>query len=167
MPMIDGYEIARATKDDIAGIMELQEPNLPDHGGMLSVRFPAAWFETAIAAMPVIVARREGRVVGYLVSSSMAANAGVPIVQTMLRSYRGAADAYIQGPICVDDVERGRGLAAAMFAELRALLPGREGITFVRRDNAASLRAHAKMGMREVTEFTHGGVLFVALSHDG
>ena len=33
-------------------------------------------------------------------------------------------------------------LAGAMFAELRARLPGREGVLFSRRDNAASLKGN-------------------------
>ena len=52
-----------------------------------------------------------------------------------------------------------------MFAELRQLLPEREGVLFIRRDNPASLRAHARMGMREVAEFTHGGAAFAVLSY--
>jgi predicted GNAT superfamily acetyltransferase len=115
--------------------------------------------------MPVIVARREGRVVGYLVSSSLAANADVPVVQAMLAAYRGTPNAYVYGPVCVDAAERGRGLAAAMFAALQARLPGREGVLFIRRDNTASLRAHARMGMHEVTTFTHGGAEFAVLSY--
>src|SRR5687767_8423992 len=54
-----------ATRDDIDGILELQERNLPDQGGTLSARFPRARFEAAIAAMPLIVAHRNGLVVGY------------------------------------------------------------------------------------------------------
>ncbi len=54
-----------------------------------------------------------------------------------------------------------------MFEALRARLPGREGILFIRRDNAASLRAHEKMGMRDVAGFTHGGAAFAVLSYVG
>ena len=117
--------------------------------------------------MPVVVARREGRVVGYLVSSPLSANAGVPVVRAMLAAYRGAPGAYVYRPICVEEGERGRGLAGAMFAALRARLPGREGVLFIRRDNIASLRAHARMGMREVAQFTHGGAAFAVLSYTG
>jgi predicted GNAT family acetyltransferase len=85
----------------------------------------------------------------------------------MLRAYRGTSDAYVYGPICVDEAERGRGLAGAMFAALRARLPGREGVLFIRRDNAASLRAHARMGMREVAGFTHDDAVFAVLSYVG
>ncbi len=54
-----------------------------------------------------------------------------------------------------------------MFAALRAHLPGREGILFIRRDNEASVRAHAKMGMREIARFEYGGAEFVVLSYIG
>jgi hypothetical protein len=54
-----------------------------------------------------------------------------------------------------------------MFAALRARLPGREGVLFIRRDNAASLRAHEKMGMREVAGFAHGGAEMAVLAYVG
>ena len=54
-----------------------------------------------------------------------------------------------------------------MFGELRRRLPGREGVLFIRRDNAASLSAHARMGMREVAGFTHGGAAFAVLAYVG
>ena len=163
--MLQGCEIRLAEPDDVPGMLDLQERNLPHRGGTLSVRFSHAWFEEAIAAMPVIVARRDEKVVGYLVSSSLAANAGVPIVQAMLQAYRGGLRAYIYGPICVEETERGRGIAAAMFESLKARLPGREGILFIRRDNEASLRAHTKLGIRSVAEFEHDSVKLVALSY--
>jgi predicted GNAT family acetyltransferase len=73
----------------------------------------------------------------------------------MFRAYPAAPDAYVYGPICVAESERRHGLATALFAELRARLPGRECVTFVRRDNAVSLRAHQKMGMKVVASFMH------------
>ena len=54
-----------------------------------------------------------------------------------------------------------------MFTRLRALLPGREGILFIRCDNVASLRAHEKMGMREVASFTHDGIGFAVFAYFG
>jgi L-amino acid N-acyltransferase YncA len=68
------------------------------------------------------------------------------------------------GPICVAESERGHGLATALFAELRERLPGRECVAFVRRDNAASLRAHLKMGMKDVASFEHDGVAHAVLA---
>jgi hypothetical protein len=105
--------------------------------------------------------------VGYLVSSPLAANAGVPIVQAMLRAYPGASEAYVCGPICVDKNHRGQRLAAAMFAALRERPPGREDITFIRRDNVASMHAHLGIGMRQVAGFTHDGVDLAVLAYVG
>ena len=165
---IDEYEVVRATAADIDGILDLQERNQPERGGTLSARLPREWLEAAVSDMPVIVARKEGRVVGYLISASRQAYAGVPVVAAMLRAYPGAApDAYVYGPVCVAEEARGRGLAAAMFAALRARLPGREGVLFIRRDNAASLRAHERMGMREVAGFAHGGAEMAVLAYVG
>src|SRR6185436_20024323 len=105
--------------------------------------------------LPIIVARHDGVVVGYLVTASRDAVAGVPVIAAMLRAYPGSVSAYVYGPVCVAGSERGSGLAAAMFMALRAALPGREGILFIRTDNDASLRAHARMGMRKVATFAY------------
>jgi len=161
------YEISLATPDDILGIRELQERNLRDNGGALSVRFSAEWFEAAISDMPIIVARSDSRIVGYVVSTPLAAQAHEPIIRAMLRAYPGSPGAYNYGPICVAGSHRGRGLALAMFKALRARLPGREGFTFIRRDNAASIKVHAKMGMREVAGFTHGSAAYVVVAYNG
>jgi acetyltransferase (GNAT) family protein len=160
-------EITRATRDDIEGILVLQEENQPERNGMLSARLPRAWFEAALADMPIIVTRRDGRVVGYLVSASRSAVAGVPVIAAMLSAYPGTADSYVYGPVCVAADERGNGIADAMFGLLRALLPGKEGILFIRNDNGPSLRAHRRMGMRQVAGFTHDGADFSAFAYMG
>ncbi len=165
---VDDHEIVQAMAEDIGGILGLQGRNQPQRGGTLSARLPQDWLEAAVADMPVIVAKKEGRVVGCLISASREAYAGVPVVTAMLRAYSGAApDAYVYGPVCVAEEACGWGLAAAMFAASRARLPGREGVLFIRRDNAASLRAHARMGMREVAGFTHGGAETAVLAYVG
>jgi len=159
------YDISLATLDDILGILALQEVNLPDGGGTLSVRLTSDWFQDAIIEKSVIVGRRESQVVGYVVGSSLAANAQVSIIQTMLRSFPPAPGCYLYGPICIAETERGKGLASAMFAELRARLPGRPAMLFIRADNAPSLQAHRKMGMQELGTFASGDVLYVALTY--
>jgi len=163
--MTPDYDIARATPADIPGILALQEPNLPDSGGSLSVRQNADWFKRTMAEMPLIVGRRDGKVVGYMVTTTLTAKAHVAIVQAMLRSFPAPPDCYSYGPVCVADSERGKGLAGAMFDKLRAELPGRPAITFILADNLPSLRAHEKMGMRKLGAFTNGGISYIALSY--
>lgn len=164
---MEDVEIDTLRADDIDGVLALQEANQAEYGGTLSARMPRRFFAAALDGMPVIVARREDRVVGFLVSSPKHPPPEAPVMRAMLRAWPGGDDAYSYGPICVAAEERGRGVAAAMFAALRALLPGREGILFIRTDNAASLRAHAKMGMRQVATFEHGGATMLVLAYVG
>lgn len=146
-------QIGLATEADLPGILELQAANQMSHGGMLSADLPVDSIRQNMKLMPLIVARRGDRVVGFLMSSPKDLDAEVPVVRATLKAYSGAPDAYLYGPICVDDSERGHGLAEKMFAKLRSLEPGREGILFIRDDNGPSLVAHRKMGMREVARF--------------
>jgi ribosomal protein S18 acetylase RimI-like enzyme len=157
-------EIALATRDDIVGILNLQEQNLLDRGGLLSVRLPGAFIEARLDDLPQIVARRNRKIVAYLLAGSRGVHAQAPIIQAMFRAYPGSHDAYVYGPICVAESERGHGLATALFAELRERLPERECVAFVRCDNAASLRAHLKMGMKDVASFEHDGVAHAVLA---
>jgi len=164
---MEGVQIDLLRADDIDGVLALQEANQQEHGGTLSARMPRAFFAAAPGGMPVIVARRQGSVVGFLVSSPKDPPPEAPVTRAMLRAWPGGDDAYAYGPICVAAEERGHGLAAAMFAALRALLPGREGVLFIRSDNAASIRAHAKMGMRQVATFEHAGATLLVLAYVG
>lgn len=164
---IPEVNIGRATERDLDGILELQAANQLERGGMLSAELPRSRVAEMMRDMPLIVARRDGRIVAFLMNRSRAMDGEVPIVRAMLDAYPGASDAYVYGPICVSEAERGKGLAQAMFAELRRLEPGREGILFIRRDNPASLRAHEKMGMREVAGFVFSGIDHAVLSYVG
>jgi predicted GNAT superfamily acetyltransferase len=67
--------------------------------------------------MPLIVARRGDQITGFLMTTSRATNADIPVVQAMFAAYQASPDAYIYGPICVGEDERGKGLAQSMFAK--------------------------------------------------
>ena len=54
-----------------------------------------------------------------------------------------------------------------MFEELRRMQPGREGVLFIKASNEPSLRAHRKMGMREVAEYVFNGVPLVVFAYEG
>ena len=159
------YDISLAGPDDIPDILALQELNLPDKGGTLSVRLTSDWFQDAVREKSVIVGRRETKLVGYVVGSSLAAYTNVPIVQTMLRAFPPTPRCYLYGPICVAQTERGKGIANAMFEELRTRFSGRPAMLFIRADNVPSLQAHRKMGMRELGTFTNNDIAYVALTY--
>ena len=161
------YDIALATPEDIPGMLALQEANLPDKGGSLSVRLTEDWFRDTILEKSIVVARCNSKVVGYVMGTSLAANAHIAIIQAMLRAYPASPDCYLYGPICVAKSERGKGLARALFEQLRSLIPGRPAMLFVRADNPSSLQAHRKMGMRELGTFDNEGVRYMALTYSG
>lgn len=163
--MIFPYDISLATLNDIPGILALQEPNLPDNGGSLSVRLTADWFKNAILEQSVIAGRRSGKVVGYVLGTSLAAKGHVGIIQTMLRTFPPPPDCYLYGPVCVAETERGKGLAGALFEVLRTHMGNRPAMTFVRADNTPSLQAHRKMGMRELGIFVHENVPCIAFKY--
>jgi predicted GNAT superfamily acetyltransferase len=165
---IGNVEIAVAHEYDLDGILELQATNQISTGGMLSASFSRSQLQRIMKDMPLLVARRDRTVVGFLVSSTADVMGDVPIVRATLDAYpTRAADAYVYGPICIDAQERGRGLARLLFEELKRLRPGREGVLFIRRDNDASIKAHRKMGMKEVSSFSYGGIDHVVLSYVG
>ena len=163
--MIADYEISLAIPADIPGVLTLQEANLPDNDGSLSVRQSADWFKHAILEKSLIVCRRGGKIVGYVLGTSLAVKAHIPIIQAMLRAFPAPPDCYLYGPVCVDETERGNGLAGMMFKELQAHMPSRSCMTFVRADNEKSLRAHHKMGMRELGTFINDGERYIALTY--
>ena len=159
------YEIGLAKLADVTGILELQEQNLARSGGSLSVPFAREWFENAIADKKIVSARKGDTVVGYVVFSSFAAQAHVPLVQSMLRAYPVSANAYNYGPVCVSAAERGRGVARRMFSVLRELMPEREAVAFIREDNTGSIAAHEKMGMQRRAGFSHEGRRYLVFSY--
>jgi predicted N-acetyltransferase YhbS len=163
--MTSDYAISLAAPDDIPGILALQEPNLPDSGGSLSLRLTEDWFKQAVADKSVVVGRRTDKVVGYVLGTSLAAKAHVPIIQAMLRTFPPPPNCYLYGPVCVAETERGKGLAGAMFKELQTQMNGRPAMTFVIADNDSSLRAHDKMGMQRLGTFVNGTVTYVALKY--
>ena len=133
----------------------------------MSVPLSREWLQAAIGDMPIVVARKGDRLVGYVVSSPLTAQSDDPILHAMLKAYPGSPGCYVYGPICVDERERGKGVARAMFEALRAQLPEREGFTFIRADNAISRRVHSGMGMREAATFSVAGVDYVVVAYRG
>jgi GNAT superfamily N-acetyltransferase len=165
--MSGGIEIGTASERDLDGILALQEANQPERGGTLSATLSRVQIEAMLADLPLLVARRGDAIVGYLLAASQATVAAVPVIRAMLAAYAGGPAAYVYGPIVVAESERGRGLAQRLFESLRARLPGREGILFIRADNSVSLRAHQKMGVVPRGTFRHNERDFVVLSYEG
>lgn len=160
-------EIATATPRDITGIAQLQQENSAVNNGTLSAALSESTIAEMIAEMPVIVARSDDKVMGFLMTSALTKHKNIPIIQAMLAAYSGGGNAFLYGPICVSSDARNQGLAKKMFAALRPLVAGREGVLFIRNDNAPSIKAHINMGMTLVAEFEYSGASHSVFSFTG
>jgi L-amino acid N-acyltransferase YncA len=159
------YDITLASVADLDEVTALLHANSPSQGGTLTGEFSRDKVaHMATSGAPVVVARRDGRVVGVLFSSAKENADAPPSVRAMLAAWPGSPDAYVYGPVCIADGERGRGLLAQLYTALRAYYSGSEAVLFIRRDNAASLRAHQRLGMREVAGFALDNVDYSILS---
>ena len=111
----------------------------------------------------IIVAMDGARLLGVLFTSETA-RASAPPVLAMLAAWPGSADAYVYGPVCIDEAARGKGVLEALHADLVRRRPGREAILFIKANNPRSLHAHARLGMVQVASFTLHGEVFAILS---
>lgn len=159
------YKIALATAQDIDGITALLQINAPSRGGSLTGEFPRDKVtKMALDGAPVVVAHRDGHVVGVLFSSAKDKPSKPPPVHAMLTAWPGSPDAYLYGPVCIAAAERGQGLLAKLYSAIRHYYPGQEAVLFIRRDNTASLRAHQRLGMHEVAGFVLDGADYAVFS---
>jgi hypothetical protein len=157
-------ETRPATIEDAEPFSALLTANAPDRGGALYGDWPIGvvtkWIE---GGTPVVVAIDGPKLLGVLFTSEKA-QASTPPVVAMLKAWPGSADAYLYGPVCVDQAARGLGVLEAMYAHAVALLPGREAVLFINANNSRSLRAHGRLGMVQVANFTLGEQAFIVLS---
>ncbi|MGF6307631.1 L-amino acid N-acyltransferase YncA [Bradyrhizobium sp. i1.8.4] len=154
-----------ATSSDAESVSALLEANSGARGGMLLGQWPRKVIETRISSgQPIVVATdEEGRLLGALLTSEKGFGE-TPPVQAMLKAWPGGPNAYVYGPVCVSPDARGLGVLDALYAKLQATFPGREAILFIREDNPRSLKAHLRLGMREVARYDLDGKIFIVLS---
>jgi L-amino acid N-acyltransferase YncA len=154
--------------DEIDQILALQRANL-EHGrpadevardGFVTVQHTAEILGAMHAIEPSIVARDDGRVVGYALVMPLATRALVPVLGPMfdkldeLPALAGLRY-YVMGQICVAASHRGRGVVEAMYAGHRARLAGRFDVvvTEIAMRNVRSMRAHEKVGFEAIHRY--------------
>jgi GNAT superfamily N-acetyltransferase len=153
---------------DVREILELQAANLPAalspgtmaREGFVTVRHDASVLQRMNDVAPAIIAKADGRVVGYALVMLRTFAADVPILRPLFErlddlSWRGASLRgnprwFVMGQICIADGYRGRGIFDGMYramAERYAALFDFT-VTEVAARNTRSLRAHARVGFQ-------------------
>lgn len=157
--------VRRAGLGDVAAVSDLLVRNGIDRGGALVGDWQAPEIRKRIERGDLILMAVEGdRLVGVLVTEERA-NASGPRILAMLKAWPGSADAYIYGPVCVDAAARGTGVLSKLYEQLERERPNREAILFIRSSNVGSLKAHLRLGLREVAQFEMAGQVYLVLSN--
>ena len=159
-------EIRQAKIEDAVRVSSLLMANSSERGGPLygdwSVGVVTKWITSGAL---IAVAIDGSRLIGVLFTSEKAQASAAPVA-AMLRAWPGTADAYVYGPICIDESAGGQGVLERLFAYVVGRLPGREAILFIKANNTRSLQAHTRLGMRQVANFELGGEVFIVLSSE-
>jgi ribosomal protein S18 acetylase RimI-like enzyme len=159
-----GMILRTATLEDVEPISALLTANAADRGGALYGDWSVDVVRGFVTSGQLIIVAVDGtQLLGVLFTSEKAGSSAPPVL-AMLKAWPGSADAYVYGPVCIDQAARGKGLLEALYAELTRQRPGREAILFIKANNPASLRAHARLGMVPVAGFTLDGEAFAVLS---
>src|SRR6516162_7355849 len=157
-------EFRRATAPDYAAVYDLQNRNLrakltasERSDGFLSAAFKLEDYKALNDDLCVVVCVEEGRVLGFLVASTIEFNQNFALTRAMIARYPKAAYAgkslelyrsCVAGPVCVEREQRGRGIFEGMYHRLFELLPSEYdlAVVLIAEDNPRSFKAHTKIG---------------------
>lgn len=152
--------------DDLAQILALQRDNReasvsPSEArsqGFVTVVHTLDVLRSMHAFAPSIVARAERDVVvGYALTMTVECRPLLPVLDPLfaLIGELGIERCYVMGQVCVARSHRGRGLFDALYAEHRARFSQRFDVlvTEVATRNTRSLRAHERVGFREIKRY--------------
>lgn len=174
------------TKQDIAGILSLQERNLSSNltakereKGFVTTPFTIGQIEEIIKQNGIFIAENPAKnIVAYAFAGSWAYFEQWEIFNFMVArfpklSFNGAAisveNSFQYGPICIDINYRGNGLLNLIFEEMRVEFSKKYpiSITFINKSNVISEKAHTKkLGWKIIDEFQFNNNAYIGLAFD-
>lgn len=150
-----------AQKNDSAEISQLLQQNSALLQGIFSQERVCELLSNS--ATWVLLVRQKSRLQGVLFTQEDAANTP-DIITAMLSAWPAGRHCWIYGPICIATQSRGKGLSEALFARACRHYGSRKPVLFVRHDNIASLKAHIRLGLQPVAQFSYDNQQFIVLS---
>lgn len=163
------YDRATSGKD-LREILELQARNLPDQlseaarerEGFLTVSHSYELLEKMNGVCPHVVARDQGRVVGYALCMHPDFSDQIPILFSMfemIRACLGDSSFMVMGQVCVDQDYRGKGIFRGLYRKMKEALSSQCELIVTEVDgrNKRSLEAHLAVGFRVLKKYqSHG-----------
>ncbi len=161
------------TDDDLRQILDLQRENhktniseiVKREQGFVTVRHSWEQLSGMHEATPQIIAKAEGRVVGYALAMLPTAATLIPDLQPMFVlldqifwQNKKLTDCryYVMGQVCVAQSHRGQGVFDGLYQKHRELYRSDFDllVTEVSAGNGRSLRAHERVGFRPIHAHT-------------
>ncbi len=174
-----------ATKDDIQGILTLQDINLfanltvsEKENGFVTTPFTITQLEDLLNEQGLFVTKGNGKILGYTMAASWQYFSQWPIFPFMISRLSGAdfngitisdQNTFEYGPICIDASLRGTDAFPRLFEAMRIEFSSQYpvGITFINQVNERSYKAHTKkLGMVVVDKFEFSDRNYYALAFD-
>ncbi|MCR9290679.1 GNAT family N-acetyltransferase [Saprospiraceae bacterium] len=165
------YGVANSQKD-LEQILHLQQINLPtnisnleaEKEGFVTVEHDLNLLNEMNEPYPHIVARENEKVVGYALVMLRSLEEKIPILVSMFKeinliNYKkqllANAKYLVMGQICIDKAYRGKGIFQGLYDEMNARLSPHFQyiITEVSARNIRSLKAHYKVGFKEIKKY--------------
>jgi predicted GNAT family N-acyltransferase len=165
------YGVAESSIE-LKQILDLQHRNLPTNitkeeareQGFVTVEHDLELLTEMNSPHPHIVARHDKKIIAYALVMLQKMEAKIPILVPMFEQinqifYQGTllrdAKYFIMGQICIDKTFRGMGVFRGLYNEMsKRMSPHFEYIiTEVAKRNQRSLKAHYKVGFKNIKEY--------------
>lgn len=163
------------TEEDLKGILELQQINLPQNisneelesQGFVTVKHDLNLLTRMNSPYQHIIAKEEDKVVGYTLVMLRKWKNDIPVLEEMFDQinsinyearFLGEAKYFIMGQVCVAKSQRGQGVFAGLYVEMKKRMHNDFDyvITEIASRNYRSLRAHEKVGFEIIKTYRIG-----------
>ena len=178
-------QLSIATQNDIDDVLELHSKYQIDtitpedkKDGFVTTSFTKEQLTQLInEENALFIARKNGAVVAYVMCGSWKFCSIWPIFTQMIHdlpnlSYLGQTitteNSYQYGPVCIDKSVRGSGALEAIFDFAREEMSKRYPIlvTFINKVNQRSFKAHSRLGLEVIAEFSFNNNHYYELVYD-
>lgn len=178
-------KLSSATLNDIDEVLELHAKYQIDSishedkkDGFVTTSFTKEQLAKVInEEQGLFIARKNDKMVAYVMCGSWKFCSIWPIFTQMVQdlpklSYLGQAitteNSYQYGPVCVDKSVRGSGVLEALFDFAREEMSQRYPImvTFINKINQRSFKAHTRLGLEVIAEFSFNNNHYYELAYD-
>jgi predicted GNAT superfamily acetyltransferase len=167
------FEIGILEMSEIPALLALQAANnrhvldaqTIQNQGFISFRYTPEQILLKMETAPQIIARADGQLIGYALSTTQAAATRIPDfhpLQALVKQFSENGQAlfqkkiYFMGQICVQATWRGCGVFDALYAAHKAHFSDQYDclVTEIASENKRSLAAHARVGFSTFHTFT-------------